>query len=140
MKRKLTLHGPEDRIVYRTTLLGFLQGGKPDAQGGRSRDSLATLTRIKRTLFAAGELIEDMPLQAGPDDVEDLKRLNDPEVLIYKAGRGIRLKDGEQVIELSQADLDRIEKHVTGTNWTVLQSEDASEALDRLSASEQIKD
>lgn len=137
MKRRLVLNAPTDRIAYKTLLLGFLSGGQTEQDKGK--DAIYSLSRIKKALFACGEVFE-VPLQVEADDKANIAVINDPGVLVYRPGQAIRLKDGEHVLELAQGDFDRIERHMTRASWNVVAADEVADVYDRLSTAETIKD
>ncbi len=139
MKRKLILKGPEDALLFKNLLLGFLAGKTKDV---KNKEGIHQISRIKKALFLCGK-IKDVPIQVDENDpnrLDTLKFLNDPGTLLVRAGQAIYLKDGENIIELYQNDWDTIEKNLVATIWSNYDCDVVADLFDRISTAEQLKD
>lgn len=131
MRRVLTLEGPDDAVLYRYLVFAFLSA----PIGERSRSAIYQTSRIKKALFACGEILE-VPLQARPDDDAALRLLHDPAVLIFKAGQAIRLRGGPRSIDLYQDDWNVLIRAIESVQIGAAEAEEVADLLDRISAAE----
>ena len=136
MERRLNLQGPEDAVVYRHLVYGFLVGGQDSAKG---KEAIYQMSRIKKELFACGRFV-DVPLQALPSDEEAIKLFRTPGLLVYKTGQGIVLRDGKCGIQLYQHDWDFLGKRIEAVAWGAIESDEVAELLDRISAAPVVPD
>jgi hypothetical protein len=136
MKRRLILKGPEDAVIYRNLVFGFLSGNSNEK---KEKEKIFQISRIKKAIFSCGDLT-DVPLQVNNGDEEMLKFLNDSGTLVYKAGVAIYIKKGDNVMELYQNDWDCIEKHITAASWANIDCDVVAELFDKMSIAETIKE
>jgi hypothetical protein len=119
VKKKLTFKAPEDSVLYRMLLFGFLMGAKEN----KSREAVRQLARIKKELFKVGEQF---------DHVEPINIM----YLIISPTKMIKLIGGEIILPVG--DWKKVEDHLENINWSPIDADIISDLYDRLDSMEKI--